>query len=328
MNRMNVFRSVLRSATAGLLLGSLFTYGQAPASPTTKSAVVPYKVQGNVWMIVGAGANIAMQVGKEGILLVDTGAAGMTDAVLAAVRQVSDAPIRYVINTSITADHVGGNAVIGALPNGSKGRGPTPNMIAHESVLSRMSTPGPDRKSPFPSEAWPTDGYIAERRAITFNGEAIDILHAPNAHSDGDTIVYFRASNVVVAGDIFSTNNFPLLDRKLGGTWKGALAALNVMMDLAVPEVMQEGGTLIIPGRGRICDEADLLEYRDMVNEIQDRMQNLVNVQHLTLDQVKAKRPLLGWEGRYGRPEWTTDMVVDALYQEVKGGGAAAGRKE
>jgi cyclase len=286
--------------------------------------VHPYRVQGNVWMLVGAGANIAMQVGKEGVLLVDTGASGMTDAVLAAIREVSDGPIRYVVNTSVSPDHVGGNEVIAQLEGGAttgKGRGPLPDIIAQANVLQRMSTPGPDAKSPIPAIAWPTDGYLGSHRNVYFNGEVVDILQEPAAHSDGDTIVYFRGSNVLVAGDVFTTTNLPLIDRKLGGTSKGMLDALNSMLDIAVPENMQEGGTFIIPGHGRVCDEADLVEYRDMLHQVRDRMQNLVNVQHLTLEQVKAKRPVLGWEGRYSRPEWTADMLVETLYEEYKGSG-------
>jgi glyoxylase-like metal-dependent hydrolase (beta-lactamase superfamily II) len=191
-------------------------------------------------------------------------------------------------------------------------------MIAHENVLLRMSTPGPDKKSPYPTSAWPTDGYMVARRNLFFNGEVVDIIHQPAAHRDGDTIVYFRASNVLVSGDIFTTTNLPLIDRKQGGSSKGILDALNAMLDITVPENMQEGGTYIIPGHGRVCDEADLVEYRDMLHEIRDRAQNLVNVQNLTLEEVKAKRPVLGWEGRYSRPEWTTDVFVETLYAEFK----------
>jgi cyclase len=294
------------------------------AADKTAPAVHAFKVQGNVWLLTGAGANIAMQVGKEGVLLVDTGAAEMTGAVLAAIREVTDGPIRYVINTSLAPDRIGGNAAIAAMPGGSttgQGRGPTPNVIAQENVLLRMSTPGPDKKSPYPSSAWPTDGYMAAHRNVFFNGEAVDIIHQPAAHSDGDTIVYFRGSNVLVSGDLFTTTHLPLIDRKQGGTSQGLLDALNAMIDITVPENMQEGGTAIIPGHGRICDEADLVEYRDMLHEIRDRTHNLVNVQHLTLEQVKAKRPVLGWEGRYSRPEWTTGMFVETLYEEFQGSG-------
>ena len=297
----------------------------AGAQDNHSSSVHAFKVQGNVWMITGAGANIAMQAGKEGVLLVDTGAAGMTDAILAAVREVSDGPIRYIVNTSISADHIGGNAALAVLPGGAtngKGRGPTPNIIAQENVLMRMSTPGPDKKAPYSSDAWPTDGYMSSHRNVFFNGEVVDILREPAAHTDGDSIVYFRGSNVLVAGDIFTTTSLPMIDRKQGGTAKGLLDALNAMLDIAVPENMQEGGTYIIPGHGRVCDEADLVEYRDMLYEIGDRMRDLVNAQHLNLGDVKAKHPVLGWEGRYSRPEWTTDMFVEALYEEFHENGA------
>jgi glyoxylase-like metal-dependent hydrolase (beta-lactamase superfamily II) len=293
-------------------------------SLAAETAVHAFKVQGNVWMLAGAGTNIAMQAGKEGVFLVDTGAPGLTDAVLAAIREVTDGPIRYIVNTSLDPDLIGGNAALAALSGGStkgKGRGPMPALIAHDNVLLRMSTPGADGKSPYPVAAWPSDAYQASHRNVFFNGEVVDILHKPAAHSDGDSLVYFRGSNVLVSGDIFTTTNLPLIDRKQGGSSRGMLDALNAMLDIAVPENMQEGGTYIIPGRGRVCDEADLVEYRDMLHEIRDRMQNLVNVQHLALEQVKAKRPVLGWEGRYSRFEWTTDMFVEALYDEFKGAG-------
>ncbi len=301
----------------------LFVILCAAASLTAQenAGVHAMKVQGNVWMITGAGANIAMQAGKEGVLLVDTGAAGMTDKVLAAVREVSDGPIRYIVNTSISADHIGGNAALAVLPGGltnGKGRGPTPDIIAQENVLLRMSTPGPEKKAPYPTDAWPTDGYMAAHRNLFFNGEVVDILRQPAAHSDGDSIVYFRGSNVLVTGDIFTTTSLPMIDRKLGGTAKGLLDALNRMLDIAVPENMQEGGTYIIPGHGRVCDEADLVEYRDMLHEIGDRMRDLVNVQHLKLADVKLKRPVLGWEGRYGRPEWNPDMFIETLFEEFR----------
>jgi cyclase len=298
-----------------LTLLSVSAAAQQPAPP----AVRAMKVQGNVWMLAGAGANLAMQVGDDGVALVDTGRAGTADAVLAAIRSVTTKPIRYIINTSADADHVGNNSVFGALRSGAGGRtGPTPTITAHESVLTRMSRPDPGGNTPFPVDAWPTDAYIWKQRSAFFNGEPIDIIHAPAAHSDGDTLVYFRGSNVLVAGDLFTTTSLPLINRAHGGTSAGLLAALNRMLDIAVPAAMQEGGTYVIPGHGRVSDEADLVEYRDMVHIVRDRITDLVTRQKLTLQQVKAQRPLLGFAERYGRPEWTADMVVETLYGELR----------
>jgi glyoxylase-like metal-dependent hydrolase (beta-lactamase superfamily II) len=294
--------------------------GEPPVGPTGVKAV---KVQGNVWMLAGAGGNIAVQAGDEGVLVVDAGAAGSTDAVIAAIRGISDRPIRYLVNTSLAAQHVGGNAVLAALPGGSTSGGTRGAMIrvtAQENVFIRMSRPGVDGQSPFPAVAWPSDAYYAPQRNIVFNGEVVDIVHQPAAHSDGDSLVYFRGSNVLVAGDLYTTTSLPLVNRALGGTLKGTLAALNRMLDIAVSDDLAEGGTYVIPGHGRISDEADLVEYRDMVHVVSDRLAALVGKERLTRDQVKERRPLIGWEQRYSRPEWTTGMFIDAVYDEFAGG--------
>ena len=300
-----------------LLLLAAHAAAQQPAAPAVRAV----KVQGNVWMITGAGANLAMQVGDDGVTLVDTGAAGTGDAVLAAIRRVTDKPIRYIINTSADPDHVGNNAVFAALRSGGTA-GPTPGVIAHERVLVRMSTPGANGEAPYAVAAWPTDAYIWRTRNIFFNGEPIDILHQPAAHSDGDTVVYFRGSNVIVAGDAYTTTSLPRIDRGAGGTSAGMLAALNRMLDIAVPAQMQEGGTYIIPGHGRVSDEADLVEYRDMLHIVRDRVTDLAVRQKLPLAQVKAQRPLLGFVERYGRPDWTGEMFIDTLYEELRAPGA------
>jgi glyoxylase-like metal-dependent hydrolase (beta-lactamase superfamily II) len=315
-------------AVALACAGALQIFAQSslplPGEPPVGSGgVQSVKVQGQVWMLAGAGANIAVQAGDEGVLVVDTGAAGMTDAVIKAIRAISERPIRYVVNTSVSAQHVGGNAVIGALPGGSttgRERGALPRIIAQENVFTRMSRPGPDGKSPFPSAAWPSDGYYAPQRNIIFNGEAVDIIHAPAAHSDGDSLVYFRGSNVLVSGDIYTTTSLPLVDRPQGGSLTGLLAALNRMLDITVADDLAEGGTYVIPGHGRISDEADLAEYRDFAHIVRDRFEELVVKEKLTPEQVKAKHPLIGWERRYGRPEWTSEMLIDAVYPEFKAG--------
>jgi glyoxylase-like metal-dependent hydrolase (beta-lactamase superfamily II) len=289
----------------------------APVEPAPDPALEVIKVQGNVWMIAGAGANIAVQAGEQGVIVVDTGAAGLSERVIAAIRGISTRPIRYIINTSVAPQHVGGNAVLAALPGGSTAgaaRGATVAVIAQENVQARMTRPV-DGSAPFPSAAWPTDGYYAPRRGMIFNGEGIDIIHLPNAHSDGDSAVYFRGSNVLVTGDVYTTVGFPIVNRAMGGTYAGTLTALNTLLDIAIPDDLAEGGTYIVPGHGRISDEADLVEYRDMVHIIRDRLAQMA-ADRLTIAQVKAARPAIGWEARYSRPGWTTDMFIETVYPE------------
>lgn len=305
-------------ALAVCLFASTVGAQPAPVEPDADGPVEVLKVQGNVWLIGNAGGNVVVQAGDQGVVVVDTGAVGLSDAVMAAIRGISTRPIRYIVNTSLGPQHVGGNAVLAALPGGStRGatRGVTPSVIAQENVFARMTRPGADGAAPFPSAAWPTDGYYAPRRGLVFNGEAIDIIHLPNAHSDGDSAVYFRGSNVLVTGDVFTTTSLPLVNRAQGGTYAGLLSALNALLDIAVPDDLMEGGTYIVPGHGRICDEADLVEYRDMAYQIRDRLEKLA-AGGKTLAEAKAARPVLGWEGRYSRSGWTTDLFLDAVYDE------------
>jgi cyclase len=282
-------------------------------------------VQGNIYMLVGAGGNVTVQVGDDGVLLVDTSFAQMSDKILAEVRKLSNKPIRYIINTHAHLDHVGGNenlAKIGRTISGGNVGADAPTgatVIAHENVLNRMSAPT-GTQAPFPVAAWPTDTYFTKQKEIYFNNEAVVIMHQPAAHTDGDSIVYFRRSDVVSAGDVFLTTSYPIIDQAHGGSITGVIKSLNYLLDLAIPKDKQEGGTYIIPGHGRLCDEADLLEYRDMVTIIRDRIEDLVR-KGSTLEQVKSAKPTLDYDARYGATSgaWTTDMFVEAVYKELKG---------
>jgi cyclase len=280
-------------------------------------------VQGNVYMLVGAGGNITVQAGDEGVLLVDTSYEQMSPKVVAAIRTFSDKPIRYIINTHVHADHIGGNAPIAKLgatiAGGNMGIGANTGaaIIAHENVLNRMSAPTGQQASS-PSAAWPTDTYFTRKKELFFNGEAIEIIHQPSAHTDGDSIIFFRRSDVVSAGDLFLTTTFPVIDLQRGGNIHGIVEALNRILDITIPKDKQEGGTYVIPGHGRLCDEADVLEYRDMVTIIRDRIQDMVT-RGMTLEQVKAARPTLDYDGRYGATtgSWTTEMFIDAVYRNL-----------
>jgi cyclase len=311
----------------------------APSSAVPRIAATPgdpvpvnddvhvFHVQGNVYMLVttggSGGGNITLQIGDEGVLLVDTSVEAMSDKVVAAIRTLSSKPIRHIINTNADPDHTGGNAAIAkrgsTITGGNMGAaGSTSALItAHENVLNRMSAPT-GRQAPTPEEAWPADTYFTARKELFFNGEAIEILHQPSAHTDGDSIVFFRRSDVVSAGDLFLTTTYPVIDLARGGGIDGVVAGLNHLLDITIPAEKQEGGTYVIPGHGRLCDEADLLEYRDMLTIIRDRIRDLVK-KGRTLEQVKAARPTLDYDGRYGATtgSWTTDMFVEAAYKSL-----------
>src|SRR6202140_461335 len=284
-------------------------------------------VQGNIYMLVGAGGNITLSIGKDGILLVDTGLPQMNDKVLAAVRTVSDKPIRYIINTHVHADHTGGNEkiakagstiaggnVVGDI-GASAQQGAT--VIAHEGVLDRMSAPTGSQPA-MPSAAWPTDTYNGAEKELFFNGEAIQMFHEPAAHTDGDTIVFFRRSDVVSAGDLFVTTSYPIVDIDRGGNIQGVVKALNHILDITIPAEKQEGGTYVIPGHGRLCDEADVVEFRDMTPILRDRIQDMVK-KGMTLEQVKAAKPTRDYDPRYGAETgfWTTDKFVEVVYKSL-----------
>jgi cyclase len=282
------------------------------------------KVQGNIYMLVGSPAgNIALQVGDSGVLLVDTMTSTVSDRVVAAIRTISDKPIRYIINTTFDADHTGGNenvaklgapVVGGNLGNSNRGAA----IIASENVLNRMSAPTGQTAST-PQGSWPTVTYFEGQKELFFNNEGIQVMLAPKAHTDGDSIVYFRRSDVVVAGDVFLTTTFPVINIEAGGNVNGVIAGLNHVLDIAIPEHEQEGGTYIIPGHGRLCDEHEVLEYRDMVTIVRDRVQSMIK-KGMTLAQVKAAKPTLDYDGRYGTTPGpgSTDAFVEAVYKSLE----------
>src|SRR5215467_6081707 len=281
MRRHFIVPSIVGLAACALASAGLIATlsAQAPAS-TSSGGVHTLHVQGSVYMLVGAGGNMAVQINDDGVLLVDSGTTQATNQVVAAIRALTDKPIRYIINTSADPDHVGGNDAIGKLGstiaggNVGAGAGVGAGIIAHENVLNRMSA-ATGKTSPFPTTAWPTDPFVSKQKELFFNGESIETIYKPG-HTDGDSIVYFRRSDVVCAGELFNTLTFPVIDLSRGGSIKGVLAGLNDMLDIAIPKAMQEGGTYIIPGRGRLTDEADLLEYRDMVTIVRDRVADAI----------------------------------------------------
>jgi cyclase len=312
---------------SGFLLRSPATAQQN--GNTANAEVHIWPVQGNVYMLVGDGANITVQVGEQGVLLVDTGLAKMSDNLLAAVRSLSDKPIRYIIDTNDDPDHVGGNenlAKAGSTITGGNvvgdigaSAGDTAAVIAFQSILDRMSMPR-ENQSAMPQGAWPTDTYTAPKKSFWFNGESIRVFHQPGL-TDGDSMVYFRRSDVVSTGDIFRTDSYPVFDVKRGGGIQAIIEGLNRLLDLTVPaddKSKDEGGTMVIPGHGRLCDQADVVVYQEMVTIIRDRIQDMVN-KGMTLEQVKAAKPTMDYDPIYGanKGPWTTEMFVEAVYRSL-----------
>jgi len=302
-----------------LLWCALYTLASAqpPSAADLQNAelhVLP--VQGNTYMMVGPGGNITIQTGKDGVLLVDTMFAPLAQRIAAEIKKLSDKPIRYIIDTHVHGDHVGGNEPLQKMgaAGASQVMGGGATVIAHNNVLNRMTTPVTGSQAPPPQTGLPNDEYDTPTKDFFFNGEAVVIFHEPAAHTDGDSIVFFRRSDVLSVGDIFTPERYPFLDLARGGSIKGEIDALNHILLLTVPEHLQDGGTRVIPGHGRLCTEADVVEYRDMVTIVRDRVQDAIK-RGLTLDQVKAAKLTLDYDPQYG----PGDMFVESIYKSLGG---------
>jgi cyclase len=289
------------------------------------------KLRPNFYMIAGAGANIGVQIGIDGVVLVDAGTAAASPQVLAALKKVTDLPIRYIINTSPEADHVGGNGNLSksgltiftnAIGNSGLAGTMTNNggaaIMAHESILRRMGAPT-GKPALFPAEAMPTEAFARPRWYIRMNDEPIEVLYQPAAQSDSNSFVFFRKSDVVAAGDVLDTTRFPAIDIAKGGSVQGEIAALNKLIELAIPPgpFIYEGvGTYVIPGHGRVCEQIDIVDYRDMVVEVRDNVADLIK-QDKTLAQIKAAAPPKAYETEYGTQPGVTDAFVEAVYRSL-----------
>jgi glyoxylase-like metal-dependent hydrolase (beta-lactamase superfamily II) len=271
-------------------------------------------VQGNVYMFASTLGNVTIQIGKDpghdGVLLVDTGAPQLRETLLAEIGKLSAEPVRFIINTSADADHTGSNAVLLKPPRTYQLQAEVA-LFAQDNVLQRMSREG----SGVAPASWPTLTYL-DGKKIVFNGEAVEMFAEKAAHTDGDSIVLFRGSNVLSAGDIFLTTGYPVIDLARGGSIQGEIRALNHILDLTVPRSMQEGGTMVIPGHGRLCDESEVTDYRDMLTIIRDRVQDMLR-KGKSLEAVKAARLSRDYDRRYSTPAWTGDMFIEAIYRSL-----------
>jgi glyoxylase-like metal-dependent hydrolase (beta-lactamase superfamily II) len=304
----------------------VWTPWRVAARQVAPAAIETIQIRPNVFVLFGAGANVTVHLGAEGAIVVDSGTAAMADQLVAAIKTLTAQPIRLVLNTSADADHVGGNerlarAGISINPNAFNAGTAQAAVLAHENVLLRMSAPT-GQEARFPIGAWPTETYTSRTRSMYFNDEGVQLMRQPAAHSDGDSLVFLRRADVVVAGDILDLRHFPVVDPARGGSLQGRIDALNRLLELAIPAmplIYKEGRTLIVPGHGRISDHAEVVEYRDMLTVIRNVIRRSIE-KGLTLEQTKAADPTQGYRGRYGAESgpWTTAMFVEAVYAELR----------
>jgi len=304
----------------------------ARTTPVVSRAVDPephdgdiqtWRLRNNVYLLLGDGGNIVVQVGDEGAFVVDSGTGRLADKVVAAIRRLTDKPIQFIANTSARSEHTAGNAALRTSGSDPSVRGSFFSMqfadagvgatiMSHQNVQNRMTA------LKLPGAGVPSDTFLEERRRLFHNGDAIEMLWQPNAITDGDSILHFRQADVIVAGDLFTTTQFPVIDVENGGTVQGEIKALNEILNRTVFQHEGEGGTIVVPGHGYVSDEHEVVEYRDMVAIIRDRVLAMI-AKGATLEQVKAARPTADYDTRYGATTgtWTTDKFVEAMFKDL-----------
>jgi cyclase len=317
-----------RLAIIGLLALAVEMHAQQKAAPSYRPGRPTYAsrgeidilpVQGSVYMLAGAGSNIIVQVGPDAVMVVDTNESAMSAKVLAAIRTLTQAPIRYIVNTSGDPDHIGGNEALAKSSDGPVNAilGQGARVYAHENTFSRLANPR-DGSAPMPTAILPTDAFTAPKKTMFVTGEPVEFIHQPAAHTDGDLIVFFRKSDVVATGDVFVLNGYPVIDTARGGSLQGVIDALNRIIDITIPEFNTMGGTRVIPGHGRLANEIDVVEYRDMLTIIRDRLTTIAE-EGGTLANVKSAGVTLEYDGVYGLTSgpWTTDRFLETAFKEM-----------
>ncbi|HTT03662.1 MAG TPA: MBL fold metallo-hydrolase [Steroidobacteraceae bacterium] len=288
--------------------------------------IVPVKP--GIDMVDVHGENVVVQFGPDGIVLVDSGGPGDSAALLEAVKHISAEPIRFILNTSASPDRTGGNAQLAQAGHGFSqnesgfGGGRFVGMtnapvVARLNVLTAMSGAAPG----YSQDALPSITYDEGQQNLSLNGDSMEMIPAPAGHSNGDSWVIFRQADVIASGDTVDMLRFPQIDVAHGGSINAEVDAMNRLVDIVVPALplyWHEGGTILIPARGRLAQAEEIVQYRDMVTMVRDRVQALVN-EHRSLAQVKAANPTAGFNNRYGAQDgpWTTDQFVTAVYQSL-----------
>ena len=315
----NIKKAKIRALGVFLLLITLFVSLNVSAQ-TEDFELELLHVQGNVYLVAGGGGNTALLVGEQGVVVVDTKLSAASDELLALIEDNFDVPIRWIVNTHVHADHIGGNAElaaagspIGTSPSAGNSISDPAPIYAHIGVtISMVSADDVDLNG------LPGNTYTSGSMEFYANGESVQLLHQPAAHTGGDSLVFFRQSNVLVAGDIFTIQRYPFIDVANGGSVRGLIDALNTMLAIIIPNINQQGGTYVIPGHGRITDEYEVVNYRDMLTIIYERIEDAI-ARGLSLEEVKAERLSREYDPLYGSDTgfWTSEQFIETIYAEL-----------
>jgi len=294
---------------AGTLALALISTVACAQEDYSKVEIKVVKVAGSIYMLQGADAgNIAASVGEDGIVIVDDQYAPLADKIRAALKGITDKPIRFVINTHFHGDHTGGNALF---------QKDAP-IIAHDNVRKRLATGGTagnlgSVKSDYKAagkDALPILTFDHDM-TVHLNGEDIRALHFPSGHTDGDSIIFFPQSNVVHMGDDFVRYGFPFIDLASGGSVDGMIAAMEQVVPKLPPDVK------VIPGHGDLANLDDVREYVKMLKETRAAVQNDIK-KHKTLEQLKQEKVLEPWK-KWSGDFITSDAFIETLYNDLTG---------
>lgn len=289
-----------------MAMGAAPAHGQGQTQPDfSKIEIKTTKLGNNFYTLEGQGGTIGVLAGPDGVLMVDDQFAPLSAKIAAAIKQISDQPIRFLVNTHVHPDHTGGNENFGKMGA---------IIFAREELRDRLMHPNPAANGtpgvPAPAAALPLVTYEGIVK-LHINGEVVELIPIPKAHTDGDTMIYFPGLDIIMTGDFYRSVQYPNIDRNNGGTLNGLLDGLGVVIGLAGPN------TKIVPGHGPVVGRAEVLANRDMILAVRDRVAQLI-AQGKTQDEVLAANPTAEYDARVPNSKETTQRFVTQLYAELK----------